>query len=64
VQVAGSDAHYGPEIGLAFTLVEAELDSEEIVKAISKGLCQPFGRAVPLKIRLKREILAFKTRIK
>jgi len=63
VQVAGSDAHYGPEIGLAFTLVEAELDSEEIVKAISKGLCQPFGRAVPLKLRLKREILAFKTRI-
>jgi predicted metal-dependent phosphoesterase TrpH len=61
-QVAGSDAHYGPEIGCAYTLVDAELEVEEIAKAIRKGSCQPFGRAIPLTIRLKREILSLKRR--
>lgn len=62
-RVAGSDAHYGPEIGCAYTLVDAELEVKEMVKAISKGLCQPFGKAIPLTIRLKREILALKRKI-
>ncbi len=61
-QVGGSDAHYAPEIGSAYTLVDAELDCEEVVKAISKGLCEPVGNAIPLRIRLKREILAIKTK--
>ncbi len=61
-QVAGSDAHYAPEIGFAYTTVEAEPDIEEIVKAIDKGLCQPFGKAIPLRMRLKREISSFKAR--
>jgi hypothetical protein len=55
-RVAGSDAHYGPEIGWAHTLVEAELDAEGVVRAIGKGLCQPFGRAIPLTVRLKKMI--------
>lgn len=59
-QVAGSDAHYAPEIGSAFTVVDAEPNCEEIAKAISKGLCQPFGKAIPLMLRLKRKILTFK----
>ncbi|NWF86846.1 CehA/McbA family metallohydrolase [Candidatus Bathyarchaeota archaeon] len=58
--VAGSDAHYGPEIGCAYTLIDAELEAENIVKAISNGLCQPFGKAIPLKTRLKREFLVFR----
>jgi predicted metal-dependent phosphoesterase TrpH len=62
-QVAGSDAHYGPEIGCAYTLVDAESEIDEIIKAISKGLCQPFGRAIPLTTRLKREILGLKRRL-
>lgn len=61
--VAGSDAHYGPEIGYAYTIVDAELALEEIIKEIKKGLCQPFGRAIPLSLRLKREILVFKRRL-
>lgn len=61
-RVAGSDAHYGPEIGCAYTSVEAELNIDEIVKAISKGLCRPFGKAIPLKTRLKRELLSLKRR--
>ena len=58
--VAGSDAHYGPEIGYAYTLVDAELEVEEIIKAIRKGLCEPFGRAIPITTRLKREFLMLK----
>lgn len=61
-QVAGSDAHYAPEIGSAYTIIDvkAELDCDEIFKAIKQGLCQPFGNAIPLMLRLKREILALK----
>lgn len=62
-QVGGSDAHYAPEIGSAYTLVDAEPDCEKVVKAISKGLCEPFGKAIPLETRLKREFLALKTKI-
>jgi predicted metal-dependent phosphoesterase TrpH len=61
-RVAGSDAHYGPEIGCAYTLIDAELQVEEIMKALSKGLCQPFGRAIPLTTRLRREFLILKKR--
>lgn len=53
-RVAGSDAHYGPEIGYAYTLVDAEINADDVVKAISKGMCQPFGRAIPMTMRLKR----------
>jgi predicted metal-dependent phosphoesterase TrpH len=52
--VAGSDAHYAPEIGCAYTVVNAEPNVNELIKAISSGLCQPFGRSIPLTIRLKR----------
>lgn len=55
--VAGSDAHYGPEIGFAHTVVEAEPAVEDVVKAIIRGSCQPFGRAIPLGLRLRRTIL-------
>jgi predicted metal-dependent phosphoesterase TrpH len=58
--VAGSDAHYGPEIGYAYTIIDAEPEVNDIIKAISKGLCQPFGMAIPLRTRLKREFLVFK----
>ena len=61
-RVAGSDAHYGPEIGCAYTTVDAEMDVDSIIKSISKGLCQPFGRAIPLKMRLKRELLTLKSK--
>jgi len=61
-RVAGSDAHYGPEIGYAYTLVDAEWGVESVIKAIGKGLSQPFGRAIPLAIRLKREFLILKRR--
>jgi predicted metal-dependent phosphoesterase TrpH len=54
--IAGSDAHYGPEIGYAFTVLNAEPNVDDVVKAIGKGLCQPFGKPIPLAVRLKRII--------
>ncbi|MGQ9641148.1 MAG: PHP domain-containing protein [Candidatus Bathycorpusculaceae bacterium] len=62
-RVAGSDAHYGPEIGCAYTIVDAELNVDEVTKAISKGLCKPFGNAIPLGMRLKREFLSIQKRL-
>jgi predicted metal-dependent phosphoesterase TrpH len=59
--VAGSDAHYGPEIGCAYTFVDSELEINEVIEAIRKGTCQPFGNAIPLTLRFKRVIL---TRLK
>ena len=59
-QVAGSDAHYAPEIGYAFTLVETELSIDGVTNAIKKQQCEPMGRAIPMKIRLKRNWLRFK----
>lgn len=53
-RVAGSDAHYGPEIGYAYTLVQAELDANEVVEAIVQGRCKPFGKAVPISMRLHK----------
>ena len=55
-QLAGSDAHYGPEIGCAYTVVNAEPNVNDVVKAICKGLCQPLGNSIPWTIRLKRII--------
>jgi len=59
-RVAGSDAHYGPEVGYAYTLVDAEFGVEEIVTAIRKGLCSPYGKAIPLTMRIKKEFLLLK----
>jgi hypothetical protein len=61
-RVAGSDAHYGPEIGCAYTLFDAEPDADDIVNAIRRKQCQPFGKAIPLTVRLKREILVLRRR--
>lgn len=58
--VAGSDAHYGPEIGYAYTLVNAESDVDGVVNAIRKGLCSPHGRAIPLTMRFKKQLLLLK----
>jgi predicted metal-dependent phosphoesterase TrpH len=62
-RLAGSDAHYGPEIGCAYTAVNAEPDVNSIIEAISKGLCQPFGNAIPFATRLRRMVESNKRRL-
>jgi predicted metal-dependent phosphoesterase TrpH len=53
-RVAGSDAHYGPEIGCAYTLIDGAPNMEDIAEAIKKKRCQPFGNGIPVTTRLKR----------
>lgn len=59
-QTAGSDSHIPETIGVAYTLIEAETEIEEIVKAIKKGATVPQGKAIPLKARFKKAFLAVK----
>jgi predicted metal-dependent phosphoesterase TrpH len=54
-KVAGTDAHYGPVIGQAYTLIDAEANVEDIVKAIASGLCKPAGTCISLRMRLENQ---------
>jgi predicted metal-dependent phosphoesterase TrpH len=63
-RVAGTDAHYGPQIGYGYTVIEAEeAKVESIAKAIVKGNCQPFGKPVPVTLNLMMEIERIKRMI-
>ncbi len=59
-QTAGSDAHYAPEIGFAYTLIDADPEVEEIVHAIKEGAIVPVGKPIPWRLRLERESLSLK----
>jgi len=54
-KVAGTDAHYGPIIGQAYTLIDSEENVEAIVKAIANGQCEPAGTAISLAMRLENQ---------
>jgi len=62
-RVAGTDAHYAPAIGYAYTVVDAELSVDAVVKAIAAGRCQPFGVPVPFKLKLEKHYHYFKGKI-
>jgi len=62
-QTGGSDAHYAPEIGSAYTLVNADPEVDEIVEAIRRGAVVPFGEAIPWRIRVEKEILSLKRKL-
>lgn len=53
---AGTDAHYGPQVGSAYTLVDSELNVETICKAISNGKCEPHGKPVTFSLKIKKQI--------
>ncbi len=62
--IAGTDAHYGPQIGSAYTVIDAELNVDAVMKAIVDGKCQPFGAPVPLQLKLKKQYLFYAKKIK
>lgn len=62
-RVAGTDAHYAPAIGYAYTVVDAELSADAVVKAITNGQCQPFGEPVPLRLKLEKYYHYFKGKL-
>ena len=53
-QTGGSDAHFAPEIGMAYTLVKAEKTVSDVVKAIKDGEVTPQGKGIPWRMRLRR----------
>ena len=64
-RVAGTDAHYGRQIGYAYTVIETtEPSVEAITKAIIDGHCQPFGQQVPFIVNLEQELQRLKRMIK
>ena len=62
-QTGGSDSHYAPEIGSAYTVVETNSDVDEVVEAVKRGASFPVGKGVPWKIRLERAMLSLKRRM-
>ncbi len=54
-RVAGTDAHYGPQVGYAYTVIDSELNVEAIAKAILDGRCQPFGQPVPYLLNVQQQ---------
>jgi predicted metal-dependent phosphoesterase TrpH len=64
-RVAGTDAHYGPQIGYGYTVIEAaEPSIDAIAKAIINGDCEPFGQAVPVVLNAQQQVLRIKRMIK
>ena len=59
-RVAGTDAHYAPAIGFAYTIIDAEPNVDAVVNAIRNGRCQPFGEAIPLRLKLEKYCHYFK----
>ncbi len=59
-RVAGTDAHYGPVIGCAYTLVNAEPNVEGILKAIKQGHCEPAGKSISFRMRVENQGRFFK----
>jgi predicted metal-dependent phosphoesterase TrpH len=59
-RVAGTDAHYGPVIGCAYTVIDSELNVEAILEAIVKGQCEPAGGPLTLMMRLQNQGRFFK----
>ena len=62
-QTGGSDSHYGPEIGAAYTIVDSTSDVDEIVSAVKKGATIPEGNTIPWQIRIERTALRLKRKI-
>jgi predicted metal-dependent phosphoesterase TrpH len=62
-QIGGSDSHYAPEIGSAYTIVDADPDVGEIVDAIKRGATSPMGGGIPWKTRFERTVFSLKKRL-
>jgi predicted metal-dependent phosphoesterase TrpH len=63
-RVAGTDAHYGPEIGYAYTVIDAEPQVDAIIRAIAKGHCQPFGKPIPMTLKLEENFQSLKRKLR
>jgi len=53
-QTAGSDAHHAPEVGTAYTIVDADSNTDDVVEAIRKGATTPCGKPITWTRRIQR----------
>jgi len=53
-QTAGSDAHHPAEIGTAYTVVDADPHSDDVVEAVRKGAVTPCGKPISWAKRIQR----------
>lgn len=53
-QTAGSDSHHALEIGTAYTLVDADSNTVDVVEAIRKGATIPCGKPITWTKRVQR----------
>ena len=59
-RVAGTDAHFGPVIGCAYTIIDSEPNLEAILGAIIKGKCEPVGGSISMRMRIENQGRFFK----
>jgi len=55
-KVAGTDAHIPQAIGCAYTVIEAELNIEAILKSIVDGRCHPVGGPIQFSMRIRNQL--------
>jgi predicted metal-dependent phosphoesterase TrpH len=55
-KVAGTDAHWGPVIGCAYTVIQSEPTVESIIGAIKQGKCAPAGNSVSPVMRAENQL--------
>ncbi|MCL2359245.1 MAG: CehA/McbA family metallohydrolase [Nitrososphaerota archaeon] len=64
-RVAGTDAHYGPQIGYGYTEIEAKSATvDAIADAIVAGHCSPHGQSVPIFLNIEQQIARMKRMVK
>ncbi|MCW4000873.1 MAG: CehA/McbA family metallohydrolase [Candidatus Bathyarchaeota archaeon] len=64
-RVAGTDAHYGPQIGYGYTEIIAEAPTvDAIMEAIVAGKCSPHGCAVPYFLNAQQQVLRIRRMLK
>lgn len=61
-QIAGTDAHNPQSIGLAYTILEADLTINSILQAILGKRCQAFGNPLSLSMKIKQKFTRITTR--
>jgi len=59
-QTAGSDSHIPQTIGMAYTVIDADPEVDEIIRAIKRGATIPTGRPIPWMMRLQKLALSLK----
>jgi len=59
-QTAGSDSHIPQTIGMAYTVIDADPEVDEIIRGIKRGATIPTGKPISWRMRLQKLALSLK----